>query len=455
MPSSSPVIDVHAIIDSRQVGRFQLSVILLCGLVVLLDGLDTQVIGYLAPAVSAEWSIPREDLGYILSAGLVGLMVGLLVISPIADRRGRKSAIVVSVALFGFFTLLTAAAEGPTDLLIYRFLAGVGLGGAMPNVLALTGEYVPKRRRATLVIIMFCGFSLGSIISGVLSAVLISQFGWRSVFLVSGTLPLLLVPVLVMRLPESLHFLAIRSERPEEMRRLLGELAPDLDVPASASFRTEAEAKGVPITQLFQSGRAIGTVLLWVIFFMNLLDFYFLQSWLPTILTDSGFSQEVAALATTLISVGGIVAGILSGTLMDRIGAYNVLAGLYVCGMFAVTLIGVSVSSLPALLVATFGAGFCVSGAQKSVNALSVLFYPTAIRSTGVGWALGIGRTGSIIGPILAGWLIAAGWTTENLFRLAALPMLVAAVVVFTMGRHYRGSKATVPERPVAVPTND
>ena len=453
MPSS--VIDVQALIDDRKVGRFQISVIILCGLVVLLDGLDTQVIGYLAPALSAEWNIPREDLGYILSAGLVGLMVGLLVISPIADRRGRKSAIVASVTLFGFFTLLTAGAQGPNDLLIYRFLAGVGLGGAMPNALALTAEYCPKRRRATLVIIMFCGFSLGSIISGILSASLISQFGWRSVFVVCGALPLLLVPVLVIRLPESLHFLITQSKRPDKVGRLIGQLAPDIEMSSFSEFRTEGAAMGVPIAQLFQSGRAIGTVLLWVVFFMNLLDFYFLQSWLPTILTDSGFSQEVAALATTLISVGGIVAGILSGTLMDRVGAYNVLATLYVCGVIAVALIGVSVSSLPALLLATFGAGFCVSGAQKSVNALSVMFYPTAIRSTGVGWALGIGRAGSISGPIVAGWLIGAGWTTENLFRLAAVPMLIAAVVVFAMGRLYDGSNESSPEPSVADSTHE
>lgn len=450
MAETRGLIDVQSIIDSRKVGRFQLGVVFLCGLVVLLDGLDTQVIGYLAPAVSAEWSIPRADLGYILSAGLAGLMAGLLLISPIADRHGRKSAIVASVAIFGSFTLLTAVAQGPNDLLVYRFLAGVGLGGAMPNALALTGEYCPKRRRATLVIIMFCGFSLGSVLSGLLAAGLINRAGWRSVFLVSGVLPILLVPFLVARLPESLGFLAIRPEKRDKARRLLRRVAPDLVLSPDASFRAESEGSRVPVTELFQSGRGVGTLLLWTVFFMNLLDFYFLQSWLPTILNDSGFSQETAAMTTTLISVGGIVSGVLSGTLIDRIGAYHVLAGLYVSGVIAVALLGISVASLPALLAVTFGAGFCVSGAQKGINALAVMFYPTTARSTGVGWALGVGRAGSISGPILAGWLIAAGWTVASLFRLAALPLLLAAIVVFFMGLRYGGSTAPAP-----IPTHD
>src|SRR5438105_6716926 len=210
MRTTESMIDVEAFIDARKISPLQVSVAALCALVVLLDGLNTQVIGYLGPALAKEWSISRAELGPVFSAGLVGLMIGLLVSGPLSDRTGRKRIMVVSTALFGVFTLLTAFARGVSDLYVYRVLAGIGLGGAMPNALALTGEYCPARRRATMVVAMFCGFSLGSILGGGLTATVIAQYGWRIVFAVCGVVPLLVVPLLWTLLPESLHFLARR-----------------------------------------------------------------------------------------------------------------------------------------------------------------------------------------------------------------------------------------------------
>lgn len=429
-----PILDVSALIDTQPLSALQYRVILLCALVVLFDGLDTQVIGYLGPALSAEWNIPREQLGPVFSASLVGLMAGLLVIGPVADRIGRRWSILVSVFLFAFCTLLTAYAQGLGDLLGYRLLAGIGLGGAMPNALALTGEYCPKRLRATLVIIMFCGFSLGSIIGGLVAAVLLESHGWRAVFLVGAILPLVLLPLLYWKLPDSLQFLLLRRERHDEVRQLLRGMQPDIDASGALGSDMQPAAK-VPVADLFLQGRGAGTLMLWAVFFMNLMVFYFLQSWLPTLFTDSGLNQQDAVLMTTLISVGGIVAGIISGPLMDRFNAYKVLAVLYLGGAVFVVTIGMAGPGL--LAVATFLAGFCVSGAQKSVNALAVIYYPVQMRATGVGWALGIGRFGSILGPVLAGWLLLWGWSTANLMQLAALPMLLAAVLIYGMGLRY------------------
>jgi AAHS family 4-hydroxybenzoate transporter-like MFS transporter len=432
MNQSSPV-DVSACIDAQVVSPLQWRVIALCALVVLFDGFDTQVIGYLGPALSAEWNLPREQLGPVFSASLVGLMAGLLVIGPVSDRAGRRWSILVSVFLFAFFTLLTAYAHGVTDLMAYRFLAGIGLGGAMPNALALTGEYCPKRLRATLVIIMFCGFSLGSIIGGLVAAALLETYGWRSVFLVGAILPFMLLPLLYAWLPESLQFLLLKK-RDATARHLLQKMNPALD--ANAVLRSDMKpAAEIPVADLFQQGRGAGTLMLWTVFFMNLMVFYFLQSWLPTLFTDAGLTQQNAVLMTTLISVGGIVAGIVSGPLMDRYNAYVVLAVLYLGGAAFVITIGIAGPTLLAL--ATFLAGFCVSGAQKSVNALAVIFYPVQMRSTGVGWALGIGRFGSILGPVIAGWLLVLGWSTANLMQLAALPMLLAAAFIYAMGLRY------------------
>ncbi len=387
----------------------ELRVALLCSLVVLLDGLDTQVIGYLGPALAAEWKIPPAVLGPVFSAGLLGLMGGLLTLGPLADVWGRKRTILVSVALFGVFTLLTAQANGVADLMIYRVIAGIGLGGAMPNALALTGENSAPHRRATVTVAMFCGFSLGSVLGGGMTATLIAEHGWRSIFLIGGILPIVLLPLLWWALPESdqLH-------RTQEGR--------------------------VPVARLFDGEHRIGTPLLWVVFFMNLFEFFFLQSWLPTMLTSQGMAQPRAILVSTLVSVGGIVAGILSGPLMDRLGPYRVLGWLYAGGAVFVVIVGIP-SSLTAISVATFAAGFCVSGAQKSVNALAVLFYPVRVRSTGVGWALGIGRGGGILGPLVGGWLVAAGWSTPKIFQWAALPMIIATVVVFMMGVRFGGER--------------
>ncbi len=438
--NSEATIDIGSFFDARPLGRLQLLVMVLCGLVVLFDGLDTQVIGYLGPALSSEWDISRDRLGPVFSASLVGLMVGLLLVGMISDRFGRRITIIVSVVLFSICTLLTAFAQGVGDLVIYRFLAGIGLGGAMPNALALTGEYCPRRMRATLVIIMFCGFSLGSILGGLISAALLSSLGWRAVFITGGVLPLLLVPFLIAWLPESLQYLVNRPGQESRIRTILRRIdsgIPGLDKAAFSG--QEQKGEGVPVADLFAQGRGAGTLMLWFIFFMNLMVFYFLQNWLPTIFSDAGLPIERAVLMTTLISVGGIVAGLITGPLMDRFDAYRVLAVLYLLGTLFVALIGFVAPALLAL--ATFGAGFCVSGAQKSINALAVIYYPTRMRSTGVGWALGIGRFGSILGPVVGGWLLAIGWSSASLFRLAAVPMLLAAAFIFIMGLNYGGRK--------------
>jgi AAHS family 4-hydroxybenzoate transporter-like MFS transporter len=333
-------------------------------------------------------------------------------------------------------------------------VAGIGLGGALPNALALTGEYCPARRRATLVVIMFCGFSLGSILGGGLTAALISQFGWRPVFLVGGALPLLLVPALMLLLPESLLFLVTRGASATKIEALLRRIDSRFKAPAGARFiNNETTPGGVsiaPIAQLLRGGRGLGTLLLWMVFFLNLMVLFFLQNWLPTILTDSGFKTETAILISTLVAVGGIACGVLTGPLMDRFGPYRVLAALYLGGTAFVVLLGFASTSLAALVAATLGAGFCVSGGQKSVNALAVMFYPTHMRSTGVGWALGVGRLGSIVGPLLGGWLMARGWSTVSLFELAAVPMFCATVVVIAMGIRYgirRAEKVANEER--------
>ncbi|GAC1505932.1 MAG: hypothetical protein NVS2B1_15600 [Bradyrhizobium sp.] len=289
-------IDVADFIDQQPVGAFQIKLLATCASVLFLDGFDTQAIGYVAPALAKEWGLTKGALGPVFSAGLFGLMIGALVFGPLADRIGRKKIIILSTLAFGIGSLATAFVQDVNALLAIRFLTGLGLGGAMPNAVAMTSEFNPRRRRATMVMIMFCGFSVGAALGGLLAAALIPQFGWRSVFVVGGVAPLLLVPILSLRLPESVRFLALTGRAHQRVAELLATINPNAAFAPGTQFVIhEPELRGIPVQHLLRDGRAPVTLLLWVVFFMSLLDLYFLSNWLPTVLNDLGASVSSAA----------------------------------------------------------------------------------------------------------------------------------------------------------------
>jgi len=305
----TPTIDLVDFIDRQPVGGFQIRLMLTCAAVLFLDGFDTQAIGFVAPALAKEWGLTKAALGPVFSAGLFGLMIGALVFGPLADRVGRKKIIIFSTAAFGIGALATAFANDLTALLVIRFLTGLGLGGAMPNTVALTSEYNPQPRRATMVMIMFCGFSIGAALGGLLAAALIPRLGWGSVFIVGGIAPLLMLPVLAGRMPESVRFLATAGQAPERVAQLLNLIAPNTVFAPGARFVVrEVHLAGNPIVHLFREGRMAATLLLWTVFFMSLLDIYFLANWLPTVLHDLGASVSQAALIGSMLQVGGVSA---------------------------------------------------------------------------------------------------------------------------------------------------
>src|SRR6266481_7428579 len=292
---SASLVDVADFIDRQPVGGFQIKLLATCAAVLFLDGFDTQAIGYVAPALAKEWSLTRAALGPVFSAGLFGLMIGALVLGPLADRVGRKKIIIFSTLAFGLGALATAFIQDVSTLLVIRFLTGLGLGGAMPNAIAMTSQFNPRRRRATMVMIMFCGFSVGAALGGFLAAALIPQFGWRSVFVVGGVAPLVMVPILALRLPESVRFLALTGRANDRVAELLGFIGPRaVFAPATQFVIHEPGLAGIPVLHLFRECRTAVTLLLWVVFFMSLLDLYFLSNWLPTVLNDLGASVSSA-----------------------------------------------------------------------------------------------------------------------------------------------------------------
>ena len=450
-PSASSV-DVAGFIDAQPVGGFQIRLLLTCAAVLFLDGFDTTAIGYVAPSLAKEWGLTKGALGPVFSAGLFGLMIGALLFGPLADRIGRKKIIIFSTLAFGIGALVTAFAKDVNTLLAIRFLTGLGLGGAMPNTIALTSEFSPQRRRATMVMAMFCGFSLGAALGGFLAAGLIPHFGWRSVFIVGGVAPLLLVPMLALKLPESVRFLALTGRADARVAQLLGRINPKAVVAAATRFVVhEPELVGMPVLHLFRAGRTLVTLLLWVVFFMSLLDLYFLSNWLPTVLNDLGASVSEAAAIGSMLQVGGVVATFALGYIIDRF-SFRALALLYFIAVFAVGAIGQLGHSVALVSMAIFVAGFCIVGGQIAANALAAGFYPTSVRASGVGWALGIGRVGSIVGPLVGGALLTMKWSTGAVFVAAAVAALCAALAAFSLSRiaGMGGSGKATAERPVS-----
>jgi AAHS family 4-hydroxybenzoate transporter-like MFS transporter len=446
----APVIDLVDFIDRQPVGGLHLRLLLICAAVLFLDGFDTQAIGYVAPALAREWGLSKGALGPVFSAGLFGLMIGALVFGPLADRIGRKKIIVLSTLAFGVGALITALVRDVNALLVIRFLTGLGLGGAMPNAIAMTAEFNPQRRRATMVMIMFCGFSIGAALGGPLAAWLIPQFGWRAVFLVGGLAPLVMAPILVLRLPESVRFLATAGHAPERVAELLKKISPHTAFAPGVEFLVhEPHLAGLPVAHLFREGRTPVTLLLWVVFFMSLLDIYFLANWLPTVLNDLGASVSQAVLIGSMLQVGGVVGTLALGSIIDRF-SFRALALVYFAAVFAVGAIGQLGHSVILISVAIFAAGFCVVGGQIAANALAAAFYPTSVRATGVGWALGMGRVGSIVGPLVGGVLLAGQWNTGAVFLTAAGAALCAALAAFGLSRLTGGAGSRAVEQPTS-----
>jgi AAHS family 4-hydroxybenzoate transporter-like MFS transporter len=448
---ASPLIDVAEVIERQKVGSGQCLVVLLCALLMFLDGFDTQAISYIVPVLSRDWHLPREILGSIFSAALVGLMIGYLAIAPLSARFGHKRMMLTSTMLFAAFTMLTVFATNVTELIGLRFLTGIGLGAAAPSAVALTCEFAPKRLRATFVLLVYCGFSLGFVVAGLTAGMLIPAYGWRSLMLAGAIAPFALTLPLAWLLPESLAFLQRRPQGSERMRAVLRRLFPRVDVPVGSIFRLEDQNESrASVAALVRGPTSNGTVLLWLIFFLNLAEFYFMQSWLPTMLTGLKYSPSTIVWVTALPTIAGVLSAVPLGLAMDRVGPYATLTVMYLAGAVFMWLVGGAFSgSVAWLMVMVFCAGFCISGGQKSVIALAAVYYPLNLRSTGVGWALGIGRLGGIAGPLIAGMLYSAHWTPAEIFRFSAWPVLVAGLGVFVMGRIY-GSGAVVSQTSTA-----
>jgi AAHS family 4-hydroxybenzoate transporter-like MFS transporter len=434
MTTPAATINIPDLLGNSRVGPLQKRVFLLCALCLIIDGFDVQAMGYVAPAVFAELGIPRPALGSLLAAANVGVLIGSLVFSPVADKIGRRPVLIGATLFFAVLTLMTAFAQTLNQLLWLRLIGGIGMGCIIPNATALVGEFSPRARRVTLMMTITVGFTAGAALGGFVAAWMIGAFGWRSVFLVGGAVPLAIALVMITSLPESLQFLAVRRTNLPALGKWLTKLDPTLHVDASTVYIANEESKsGVPVVHLFRDKRGMVTVILWIINFMNLLSLYTLAGWLPTVLTGIGYSTQTAVLVGTVLQVGGTIGTFGLAWLIARGGFVPMLTVTFAIAAISIAAIGLPGLPTALLFVVVFVAGWCVVGSQPGVNALAATYYPTYLRSTGVGWGLGIGRVGAIVGPLIGGGLMAQQWNTQQLFWAAAIPAMVTAIAALSL----------------------
>ncbi|HEY1362847.1 MAG TPA: MFS transporter [Xanthobacteraceae bacterium] len=442
--ADQPVVQVSQLLNERGLGPFQIKLLVWSLFIVFIDGYDIGAIAFAAPHLVEAWHIERSALGPVLSASLVGILFGSAIFGWVGDHYGRKAALISSMLLFGAFTWIAAYSTSLDQLFWLRLVAGLGIGGVIPNVIAINAESAPRRLRATLAIIAVGLVPIGGAIPGLVSATLVPHYGWPILFLIGGIAPIVIAFAAMLGLPESIKFMALRESQRRNMEAVIAAIRPQLRVPANARFVIEDEKQfpGFNPAYLFHEGLALITPLLWLLFALNLMGFFFLFSWTPTLLTAARLPPATAALATSVMQVGGTVGSLLLARWMDR---YRFLAItiLFLIAVPVVASIGYAgMASQALLMVATFFAGFCVLGIQSGINVAGALVYPTSLRANGSGWQLGIGRLGSIIGPLLGALFVSL--PVQQLYAWSALPFALGAVICLAV---HNLNKARLAER--------
>jgi len=437
--AQTQMLDLSRFIDERKMNWLNAKIVILCFFIILFDGYDIAAVGFAGPALVKEWGIANmAALGTAFSAGLFGILFGSPIFGWIGDHYGRNKAIVASCMVIGVFTLACVWAQGLTSLIVLRFFTGIGIGGMLPNVIALNAEYAPRRVRATMIIIMFSGITFGGGVPGPIAAWLLPTYGWQVLFLIGGVAPIVMGLIAAAWLPESIKYLAVKAGRPDRVARLVHEMDPASTVSASTRFVVADERvyeKFRP-NQLFADGLHWITPLLWVCFICNLMSFFFVGSWLPTVLAAAHVPITKAALSTTLFQIGGTLGGLSLSRPIDKMGLAPVCV-LFVLSLVTAPFLGFTQGTEWLLWSTIFLSGFTLLGLQFGLNATSAMIYPTSIRSNGSGWAFAVGRFGSVSGPIIAGVLIGMHLSIEHLFLFLLMPLAIGTVCSLVLARLY------------------
>src|SRR5882757_83173 len=434
--SESKVIDVSQLIDDQPIRAFHIKLVILVFLIMVFDGYDLQSMGFAAPGIVKLLHIDRSMLGPVFSASLVGMLFGAPFFGWAGDRFGRRPAILCGVGIFAVGSLLTAAAQNQPELLVLRFLTGVGLGAVPANCIALVSEYAPKRVRATMIVMAQIGLTFGSMLPAVASGVLEAAYGWRPLFIIGGVGPVVVGALVLAMLPESLKFLIVNKRPVHKIWRaakaLDSSVAADSGVTLVVPGARISGAQGFHVKHLFADGLGRITPLIWLLYITFLSANYFLHGWMPILFRDEGLSITETAVAAAMFDVGGILGALVASRLVDKFGVATVVV-LYIVACPAVGLIGMITNSVYLLSAVIFVGGFCLVGITLSMNAITGVIYPTEIRAKGVGWAYGLGRFASIMSPVIGGWLIAMHLPISQLFLVPVVPLIVGTVACYAL----------------------
>jgi MFS transporter, AAHS family, 4-hydroxybenzoate transporter len=424
----------EAALENQRIGGLQLRVAALCTLVQICDGYDLNSVAWAVPSLIRAWHLPPSMFTMAFLWSSIGILVGALSAGPIGDRFGRRPLLLASLTIFGFASLLSATAGSLGMLSLWRFFTGLGIGGGFSGAAALSGDYAPHRLRATMIMLTFTGAPIGGFVGGQIVALLLAHFDWPVIFVVGGVFPLLLVPALALWLPESPRFLAARENLSSRHAALLRRL----DIVPTQSDSVDI-AQGNPVRMLFGNDYALQTVLLWVIYFCSLLNLFLFAYWMPTVLNLIGFTPAQAVFASSMRDFGAIFAVLYLGLAIDRIGPERTLALHYAAGAVFIAVIALVALPYAMLLLMTFLAGATIIGSQTGANGTCGKLYPARMRTSGLGWALGIGRTGGIVAPVLGGYLLARGLAPTHIFLSACLFALIAALATALLA--FRGGR--------------
>jgi AAHS family 4-hydroxybenzoate transporter-like MFS transporter len=436
---SEATVDVTQVLDGQKVSRFNVSLVILAFLVMMTDGYDLGAAAFAGPGLIREWGLKGPELGILLSSSLGAGLFGPPLLGYLSDRFGRKRVIVCGAFAFGLFSLAAVATTSLNQLVVTRIFAGVALAGTLPIVVSLINEFAPKHARATMVVLMFTGVTFGGGLPGLIAAKFVAAHGWRILFWVGGLAPLVMAAILSFALPESVKYLTLRPARRAELVALLKRIDGALQIGPDTQFIISGEQNRTrfSIGALLEGPLAVLTPLYWVSNLVCLMVFYFINQWMPTVLSNSGVSVEQAAIATALFQFGGTLAGLLSMRFLDKVGFLPVPI-LYACAIPIVISIGVPGLPPMALIALVACAGFCLLGLQFGNIATEANIYPTYIRSWGVGSNFAIARIGGALGPLLGGMAFGAHLPAQQIFAIAATPLVIGLIVALLIVPRYR-----------------
>jgi AAHS family 4-hydroxybenzoate transporter-like MFS transporter len=429
MPESA-AIDVGRVVDQQKISVFNITLLVLAAIASAVDGYDIFVPGYIAPELIKAWHVSPADLGSMFGIGMIGIILGAPLFGWFGDRYGRKRAIVLGSLLYGAVSLISLAATTISQFTAMRFLIGFGIGGVIPNALALIAEFTPIRYRASFMMLVVLGVPIGQLLPGFVTAAFVPQYGWQVLLIVGGVGPILVAVLAQFGLPESIKYLVLRTCRFGEVKRLVQAMEPGISLAKDARFIIPEPLIAAKISPaaLFSDGLALITPLVWICLGAALVAIYFTASWLPAALQAAGLTTQEAALRAVYFGAGGAIGALCFTLLVQRFGVVAVALG-FISSVPLVACIGISGLSTTLISLLTACAGFCIFGIINGMESIMGMLYPTAIRAKGIGWGLGVGRLGSVAGPMVGGYFVGMKFTNFQLFLAPAAVLLVGAVL--------------------------